>query len=72
MDDRTTVSIRVVQRQAAAVLALLGPAAENAIPELRSALQSKQEIVVAHAASALGAIGPAAKSAVPELQQLLR
>jgi HEAT repeat protein len=67
-----------VRREAIKALGRIGPAAANAVPELRVVLRGR----VAHtptyylgcigeAAHALGMIGPKAESAVPELRELL-
>ena len=57
--------------RAAAALALIGPAAALAVPELTKLLSHREERVVMQSVRTLGSIGPQAKSAVPELLKLL-
>jgi len=60
-----------VRKQAALVLARIGPPAEEAVPELTAALDDEDEDVRKAAARALGQIGPAAAGAVPALMRTL-
>ena len=50
----------------------MGPAAQDAVPELVRLLKDPDAAVRRAAAEALGQIGPAAKDAVPELVKLLK
>ena len=50
----------------------MGPAAQDAVPDLIRVLQDEDWQVEQAAAKALGEVGPAAKDAVPELTRLLR
>ena len=56
-----------VRRQAAEVIARIGPQAQAAVPELIKALDDPSVDVRKSAAFALGQIGPAASSAAPAL-----
>ncbi|MCM2256971.1 MAG: HEAT repeat domain-containing protein [Vicinamibacteria bacterium] len=58
-----------VEEQRAALWALrrVGPGASAALPELRTALRHREEVVRAETARALGALGAAARPAVDEL-----
>lgn len=58
-----------VRRQAADILAQMGPAAQQAVPTLVGMLNDPDLQVRKAAAHALGQIGPAAASAVPALVQ---
>jgi hypothetical protein len=60
-----------VRRQAALVLAKIGPDAADAVPELTDLLDDSEENVRKAAARALGQIGPAASEAVPALMRQL-
>ncbi|MFO1501923.1 MAG: M56 family metallopeptidase [Verrucomicrobiota bacterium] len=60
-----------IRRKAAWMLRELGPAAEQAIPELVTALDDGESVASA-AAQALGRIGPKAKSALPALLEAAR
>jgi HEAT repeat protein len=57
--------------QAAAALAMMGPAAKSTVPQLIDALKSGDERVASQAATTLGTIGPEAKDAVPQLRPLV-
>jgi hypothetical protein len=63
-EDRATV------REALETLGTMGPANEDAVPELARALQDADPMVRAGAARALGRIGPAARTALPELESV--
>jgi HEAT repeat protein len=56
--------------EAAEVLAVMGPAAQGAIPALIEALEKEPSLQI-RAAEALGNIGPPARPALPALHQLL-
>lgn len=60
-----------VRRQAALVLARIGPEAADAVPELTEALDDPHETVRKAAGRALGQIGSAAAPAVPALMRTL-
>jgi hypothetical protein len=60
-----------VRRQAALVLARIGPDAADAVPELTALLDDPEQGVRKAAARALGQIGPAAADAVPALMRQL-
>jgi hypothetical protein len=60
-----------VRRQAALVLARIGPDAADAVPELTALLDDPEESVRKAAARALGQIGPEAAEAVPALMRQL-
>ena len=60
-----------VRIEAAEELAVLGPAAKNAVPSLMDLLDDEDANVRASAAIALGRIGPDAKEAVGKLTGLL-
>lgn len=60
-----------VRRQAALVLARIGPDAADAVPELTELLDDPEESVRKAAARALGQIGPEAAEAVPALMRQL-
>lgn len=60
-----------VRRQAALVLARIGPEASDAVPELTDLLDDPERDVRKAAARALGQIGPAASQAVPALMRQL-
>ena len=60
-----------VRRQAALVLARIGPDSVDAVPELTNLLDDPEEDVRKAAARALGQIGPAASEAVPALMRQL-
>jgi len=60
-----------VRKQAALVLARIGPDAADAVPELKGLLDDPDEEVRKAAARALGQIGPAAADAVPALMRQL-
>ena len=60
-----------VRRQAALVLARIGPDAADAVPELTAMLDDPEESVRKAAARALGQIGPEASEAVPALMRQL-
>ncbi len=60
-----------VRRNAALVLARIGPPAAEAVPELIASLDDQEEGVRMAATRALGQIGPAAAPAVPALMRRL-
>lgn len=61
-----------LRRQAADVLARIGPRAGAAVPQLTLALDDADPQVRRSAARALGQIGPDAAAAVPTLMRILR
>jgi HEAT repeat protein len=61
----------LARRQAALVLAKIGPEAAEAVPLLVGALDDQDAAVRRAAAKALGQIGPAAQDAVPALMRSL-
>jgi hypothetical protein len=62
----------LLRRQAASVLARIGPDAKSAVPALTALLDDPDERVRKTATYALGQIGPAAAEAVPVLMQVIR
>ena len=62
----------LLRRQAATVLARIGPEARTAVPALTALLNDPDEQVRKSAAYALGQIGPAAAEAVPVLMEVIR
>jgi HEAT repeat protein len=63
---------KLVRRNAAKALALMGPKAEPALSVLTKALEDYEPAVRYHAASALGHIGPAAQDSKYALMQALQ
>lgn len=63
-EDRTAV------RDAFEALGTMGPANDDAVPELAKALRDPNPLVRAGAARALGRIGPAARPALPALESI--
>lgn len=59
---------RHTSQEALEVLGMMGPANEDAVPELARALQNPDTLVRAGAARALGRIGPAARPALAALE----
>jgi len=60
-----------VRREAAGVLARMGPEAKDAVPDLTRLLDDEDEATRKMAARALGRIGPDAAAAVPALMRTL-
>jgi hypothetical protein len=60
-----------VRREAAGVLARMGPEAKDAVPDLTRLLDDEDEATRKMAARALGRIGPEAGAAVPALMRTL-
>jgi len=67
LDDLSSQDRATVQ-EAMGVLGTMGPANEDAVPELAKALQDPDPMVRAGAARALGRIGPAARPALSALE----
>ena len=61
-----------VRLRAIDVLAAVGAAARQAVPDLRRAMKQEDRAVRWHAATALGMIGPSAKAAAPDLVAVLQ
>lgn len=60
-----------IRGQAAVIVAMYGPAAQEAVPPLVDTLKHEDPVVVRRAMQALGAIGAGAASAVPALRESL-